>query len=165
MSTIDTLSQPESITDQKETFYNFDFNQQLPKRKLSFSNENNSIAIANITSEINKLLKLAPGWDGMRAHEITVKAVSQAIFIIFILKIVDSLLIPQFFPLPDGGIQLEWHVDNSDLEIEIEADGNLYILGNDGQGKMTFDQDFSLSDTYILNKIADEIEHLSSLIH
>jgi len=33
--------------------------------------------------------------------------------------------IPQFFPLPDGGIQVEWYADNQ-IEIDVDGSGEAY---------------------------------------
>lgn len=41
-------------------------------------------------------------------------------------------LAPQVFPLPDGGIQLEWHAADQHLEVSIEADGMVGLYLNLG---------------------------------
>jgi hypothetical protein len=38
---------------------------------------------------------------------------------------------PDLFPLPDGGIQAEWHAGGHDIEIEVRADGSGYATAND----------------------------------
>lgn len=37
-------------------------------------------------------------------------------------------LVPQVFPLPDGGVQIEWHAGENHLEVTAEVDGTLGVL-------------------------------------
>lgn len=116
-----------------------------------------------VESEINALLRLSEAWDGMRAHPVTQEAASAAIRMVFAIAN-DQSLPPQFFPLPDGGVQLEWHVARHDLEIEIDAAGNdHHILATDSCGKTTLEGEFSPHDTIFISRIRDAIHQLSRL--
>lgn len=43
-----------------------------------------------------------------------------------------NVLRPQLFPLPDGGVQLEWHAGANHLEVAIELDGSVSIIAESG---------------------------------
>ena len=37
------------------------------------------------------------------------------------------VLVPQVFPLPRGGVQLEWHAGPTELEVSVEANGRAVV--------------------------------------
>ncbi|MGV3724590.1 MAG: hypothetical protein ACO1SX_27150, partial [Actinomycetota bacterium] len=67
------------------------------------------------------LLELPENWDSYGAKPITPAAVETAARVAAVLKARD----PQAMPLACGGVQLEWHADGVDVEIEIGADGEI----------------------------------------
>jgi len=72
------------------------------------------------------LLLLPSGWDGERAHVVEGNAI-QAAFDALCLFMADTSAAPQWTPTRNGGVQLDWHENAIDLEIEFnpnEADGN-----------------------------------------
>ncbi|MFI6282096.1 hypothetical protein [Streptomyces sp. NPDC050988] len=73
--------------------------------------------------KINKLLALPKGWDGHRAEPVTIEAGIAMLSVLFSVMERRSLQ-PQLFPLASGGIQVEWHVSGSSIEIEVAADGH-----------------------------------------
>jgi hypothetical protein len=80
-----------------------------------------------LSAELNRLFALPARWDGFSADEITLEAIQQLVAIL--VRIVgESSPAPQFFPLPDGGIQAEWHVGGNDIEVEVDAAGDAYVL-------------------------------------
>jgi hypothetical protein len=80
-----------------------------------------------VEGRINDLLALGAAWDGHRAEPITLDAALAAASVSFALC-ADVGLAPQIFPLPDGGLQLEWHAGGHSLEIEIDAEGEAHAL-------------------------------------
>ncbi|MDX3528048.1 hypothetical protein P1P75_16795 [Streptomyces sp. ID05-39B] len=82
--------------------------------------------------KINNLLALPEGWDGFRAGRVTVDAAIAMLHAL--LAVMDrGSLPPQFFPLPDGGLQAEWHVSGSSIEIEVSGDGRSGCALADGE--------------------------------
>ncbi|WP_406353182.1 hypothetical protein [Streptomyces sp. NBC_00658] len=78
--------------------------------------------MGSAVDKINKLLALPEGWDGYRADRIPVEAGVSMLRVL--LSVMDRRsLQPQLFPLPSGGLQVEWHVSGSSIEIEVAADG------------------------------------------
>lgn len=88
------------------------------------------------------LLELEPAWDGSRGKPLSVEAAGVAVQIL-----IDVIPIerpsPQLVPLPSGGIQIEWHVAGNDLEIEIDAKGELHILAVTVDDETVIDREVS----------------------
>jgi len=89
--------------------------------------------IDHAQTHLNSLLALEEGWDGRRARPLEERAVATAVGLIG-LVMADEIAPAQFFPLPDGGVQLEWHVDRNSVEIEVDADGDAYAVAADADG-------------------------------
>ena len=88
-----------------------------------------------VEAELNTLCALPERWDGHHAQPITVSAIESTI------QVLGSLMDqtsppPQLFPLADGGIQAEWHVDGNKIEIEIEGNGDAYLLADRHDGSV-----------------------------
>lgn len=71
---------------------------------------------------LTALLDLAPGWDTYDARPVDPLCVDRA----------KAFLAGAWaVPVPDGGVQLEWHVNGWDLEVEFHPDGTASILAVD----------------------------------
>lgn len=84
-------------------------------------------------AQLKPLLQLGNRWDGARARKVDENAAIWSLWVIADL-VSDALVMPQLFPLPDGGIQLEWLIDGNGLEIDIAPSGEIGILGVDRTG-------------------------------
>jgi hypothetical protein len=73
-------------------------------------------------------------------------------------------MVAQFFPLPDGGIQVEWYIEGNELEIEIDSEGHLYSLSSSADGILLFEEEFTLEDCEIINKLSQEVKRLTKLL-
>lgn len=80
--------------------------------------------------QLKELLALRRGWDGRWAAPVTVEAVETVIGVLEALM-TETSLPPQFFPLADGGIQLEWHAGGDDIEVEVDGAGEAHVLAID----------------------------------
>jgi hypothetical protein len=99
---------------------------------------------AHMEDRLNALLRLRLGWDGYRAQPLSMDAVEAAVDVLF--GMADDLsLPPQLFPLPDGGIQMEWHADGEDLEIEVDPAGSAHVLATDASGLVVVDAELAPS--------------------
>jgi hypothetical protein len=114
---------------------------------------------AHMEQEVNSLLLLPTGWDGYRAHPLTDEAVTSAVEILFALA-GELSLPPQLFPLPDGGLQMEWHVGQS-VEIEIDAAGAAHVLVVDDSGEVTLNDDLAPGDEALLARTRRVIDDLA----
>lgn len=88
--------------------------------------------------QVNKLRLLTEGWNGRHAREITEAAAIGAVLAASLVAVGHGAR-PQVFPLPGGGLQVEWHYAGRDLEIEVEADGSLHILVVDIEEQVVID--------------------------
>lgn len=61
-----------------------------------------------------------------------------------------SLLAPQVFQLPRGGLQLEWCALGSEIEIAIEADGSSTLLVHDPQLAQPLAEEFGPVGDFLL---------------
>lgn len=80
-----------------------------------------------VEQELNRLIGLGDGWDGVRARVTTEQALRAVIRVLSALMGEESVP-PQFFPLPDGGVQVEWLVGGNSIVIEVDAAGEAYVL-------------------------------------
>ncbi len=87
-----------------------------------------------VEAELNALLELSDGWDGRRAHAVTIPAIQATVHVLAVVTNETSAP-PQLFPLPDGGIQVEWHVGGNSIEIEIDAEGEPHVLAQTSDGE------------------------------
>lgn len=85
-----------------------------------------------LETELSRLSQLRPRWDGHRARPITREAVYGMATVLARLLDLQSE-VPQFFPLPGGGIQVVWVADN-EIEIEVDAAGEAQVLATDANG-------------------------------
>jgi hypothetical protein len=86
-----------------------------------------------LASELGRLRALRYGWDGGSARPTTPKALYAAMRVLSVLLDEESEP-PQFFPLVDGGIQLQWYA-NDQVEIEIDNSGEAYVLATAANGE------------------------------
>jgi hypothetical protein len=78
-----------------------------------------------------RLLFLAPNWDFQGGRPIEKASIGAALQSLSILMD-DRGSIPQWVPTSEGGVQLEWHESNVDLEMEFSSDGTAgYVVFSD----------------------------------
>jgi hypothetical protein len=93
-----------------------------------------SSLLGSVAGEVTRLRQLRHGWDGYRAKPITERALySVGRVLSFVLR-PDSEP-PQFAPLIDGGIQIEWLVGGDDLTIEVRDTGEVNVLAMSASGE------------------------------
>ena len=115
-----------------------------------------------VQERLSELLRLPGGWDGMRARPLTDVAVTSAVHLLFAIA-TDETLPPQFFPLPDGGIQMEWHVAGESVEIEIDGLGDGHVSAIDLAGQATFESDLALDSLSALRTSREAVARLSAV--
>jgi len=91
-----------------------------------------------LNTELNRLFALPTGWDGFSADEVTIEAVRETVTVLAVI-VNEASPAPQFFPLLDGGIQVEWHVGGDYTEIEVNGAGEAYILATRSNGETVAD--------------------------
>jgi hypothetical protein len=115
-----------------------------------------------VEERLNELLRLPGGWDGFRARPLTDAAVRSAVLLLFAIAN-DETLPPQFFPLPDGGVQMEWHVAGESVEIEIDGLGDGHVSAIDRAGQVTFESDLTPDSPSALRTSRETVARLSAV--
>jgi hypothetical protein len=106
-----------------------------------------------MAEELSELAELPENWNGYGSPRLQPAAISEASNLIGILEVLH-MPVPQFVPVSGGGIQLEWHNNKCELEVEIRADGTMEFLIVDETGTMREGR-FPLSYTSLLYALAD----------
>lgn len=80
--------------------------------------------------QMEELLTFDANWDSYGAEPVSLRAVADAIEVIAIMAGLTSARIPPpvVVPTPAGGIQLEWHQNQIDLEIEVNPARNTRVF-------------------------------------
>lgn len=117
---------------------------------------------AHAHQELQRLVDLPAGWDGHRAKPVTEAAV-QAVVRVLAEVMTERTPFPQYFPLPDGGLQVEWHADGHDIEIEADARGAVYVLATQPESEMArvdAQLDSTAADTAVLPALRSALRDL-----
>jgi hypothetical protein len=116
---------------------------------------------SHIESRINELLTLGPGWDGYHANLITIDAVGTVVDVLAHLS-TDLVVPPLVFPLPDGGMQVEWHAGREAVEIEVDAEGDAHLLVTDETGAIVMNTELPPDDSAGFAAARRAVERLSA---
>lgn len=117
----------------------------------------------HLESEINGLLQLKDGWDGERASEITMDAAKATIPLVW-QAFSDIALLPLLFPLPDGGIQAEWHAGQESVEIEVDEIGDAHLLITDETGAIVVNRALPGADSLGISQARTAVDKLSARV-
>jgi hypothetical protein len=75
---------------------------------------------AEVTSRLNHICALPPGWDGYRGQPTRFDVASFAVALLGrVCK--PHTPAPFIIPLPSGGLQIEWHHNEAQIELSIRA--------------------------------------------
>lgn len=89
-----------------------------------------------------ELIALEADWDGYAARPVDGRALAVATNMVR-WAARSGFPPPEIFPVPTGGVQLEWRVGPMELEFEIEPDASTAIfVGDDRQSGRHFDGEF-----------------------
>ncbi len=86
--------------------------------------------LPTVQERIRQLVGLPEGWDGHDGKPVKIDVAR------FALRLLRETLdplgpAPQLVPLSYGGLQLEWHENGIDLEIEVEAANRIFVSFED----------------------------------
>lgn len=104
-----------------------------------------------VHGQLEYIQSLKMGWDGFGAYPIRRDVLA------FMATMLDSMMqwgtpSPHIAPMSHEGVQVEWHVKGIDLEIEIEAPGEVWVSCeiDDEENDWSLTTDFgSLADVII----------------
>jgi hypothetical protein len=166
-STLYPRRQPPSPTlEAAEDFYIHGIDQGVRQVQIQVSGPDGSLRRTWLASymeeQVTSLLRLPHGWDGRRACRVTERAIGSGIELVFAVA-GDLSLPPQIFPLPDGGIQMEWHAGES-VEIEIDPAGDAHVLVTDEGGHIVLNEEIIERDGSLMWSVRKAVEQLSTRI-
>jgi len=109
-----------------------------------------------VYSRFEHLLSLLENWDSCGAKKISEDSIAQGYRVLSRL-LINELTLPSIIPSNDGSIQLEWHLQNVDVEIEIPEEGmvNLFVEDRRGATVSEVEKEYSVSSDE-LYKIVNE---------
>ncbi|MEZ5537659.1 MAG: hypothetical protein R3F02_18825 [Thiolinea sp.] len=109
--------------------------------------QNTSDWVVNLGERLNSLTSLPPNWDGYSGVPVSFDCAQFAANLIEQLY-VDGVPAPQLVPGSDGTLQMEWHVNQFDIEIDILAPYDVtamrYDLMSDTEEELKLKTDFSV---------------------
>ncbi len=83
-----------------------------------------------VVHRLRALASLPPNWDSYGARPIRSECAQEAIrLLLYALQPDDPM--PAIVPVPQGGLQLEWHEAGVDVEVEIESPRCVHIAVED----------------------------------
>jgi hypothetical protein len=119
--------------------------------------------IVQAEEELNLLRQLPPRWDGHRASQVTRDAVESAVQVLARVMS-DVLAPPQFFPLPNGGLQMEWHAGGDDIEIEVDPSGAAFVLATNATGEVLLEGDLDSTGSDLYTVLVSTLGELSERV-
>jgi hypothetical protein len=111
--------------------------------------------LASVHERISGFATLQPNWDSYGAEPPSTSAIRTArlvlddLVILYARRFGEKALPFWASPLPSGGVQLEWRAPTAELEVEVDAKGQLAFLLQRGHGteaKYEEGEDASLKD-------------------
>jgi len=86
-----------------------------------------------VEKRVNVLLNLPSNWDGDGAARIAFECVMAA-FGLVLTNVTHETPAPHFIPTSQGGVQVEWHLSGTDLELIFDpaVPARYYYSGRDG---------------------------------
>lgn len=89
-----------------------------------------------ITRRLTELMTLPSGWDGEDARAIDRSALLVAADILASLS-GEGIPEPELFPVPNGGVQIEWSAGPVEIELEIEPErrGAIFVCDDEQSGQ------------------------------
>ncbi|MGO8871238.1 MAG: hypothetical protein ACLQPH_07510 [Acidimicrobiales bacterium] len=83
--------------------------------------------MSEILDRVRRLSSLPPGWDGHRSRPVSHAALTAALR--FVAQLAPHVRVPpSMVPTVTGGVALEWHRGDTDLEIEFPVSGSATVL-------------------------------------
>lgn len=110
-----------------------------------------------VQAKLAELSRLQPGWDSYGAREPQVEYLNAAMTLLSEVMLEDTP-VPWIVPTPDGRVQIEWHEQDIDLEIEL-VDSSSFSIGFEDFSKGLDEEFLVFSD---LTKLASVLQTLTS---
>jgi hypothetical protein len=110
-----------------------------------------------VRDSVYELLSLNENWDSYGAAPIRQEFVASASSLLHSIMDQDTPL-PAIVPTTPGGVQVEWHRDGIDLEIEIESTSRINVYFEDARTGVSWEEGFT-SDLHKLSSVVSMLSH------
>ena len=107
--------------------------------------------------ELRSLVALAKNWDSYGARPVNPHCAASAISLLRS-TLEPSMPQPSIVPTSRGGIQIEWHRDGMDIEIDVQSPSRLYVAFRDENTDEAWEQQISED----LNPLASLLARLAT---
>ncbi len=97
--------------------------------------------LGSVVDRLNEVALLEAGWDGDNAMPPTQEAGLAAIRAVCEVMWRDTP-VPAIVPMFDGGLQVEWHRRDLDIEMTVAPDGSRHVWISAAGGLIEIDQEF-----------------------
>ncbi|MEJ7786391.1 MAG: hypothetical protein WKF96_16430 [Solirubrobacteraceae bacterium] len=88
-----------------------------------------------VAARLAELERLAPNWDGDGGRPVSRRHGNRAFAVVERLFALGEVGLPDIVPLADGGVQLEWHLDNGiRVDFVTDDDSEPMVLIEDADG-------------------------------
>lgn len=100
------------------------------RRPIGLSDPEQPSWVEPVKQQLQEIVHLQEGWDGFGARPI------RADVLVFAIELLRNVMradtpAPHITPMSHEGVQLEWHENGKDLEIEIETPGEAWVSFED----------------------------------
>lgn len=106
---------------------------------------------APVRNSIRELLSLAADWDSYGASRVEPAFAASATTLLQTMMDAETP-IPSIVPTASGGVQIEWHVNGIDLEVEVESTSRINVLYEDLRTGFSWETEFT-SDLQKLRQV------------
>lgn len=108
--------------------------------------------------DANRLLALPEGWDSYNSESVSSNAVARGLNLLVSIMSAEARS-PDVVPTSNGGVQLEWHDGERELEIEIPHEGKGWISWQESEQADHWETSFSpeLPSTDVLERLRKAI--------
>jgi hypothetical protein len=113
--------------------------------------------VSHVKDQLISILHLQEGWDGFGAGPIRHDVLYFALAILRQIMRSETLP-PHITPMSHEGVQLEWHTDAIDLEIEIEEPGSAWVSYENRLAAI--EDDWEVSTEF--SSLSDPVEQLTA---
>ena len=88
--------------------------------------------LARLVADTDSLLRLPPDWNSHHAAPVPPDAAATALDIV-VRALLEGAPYPHITPLSSGGLQIEWHEADLEIEVTVDREGVVTVWCNDAQ--------------------------------
>jgi hypothetical protein len=111
-----------------------------------------------IQDRLWRLASLPSGWDSYASDRISARSLTSAATLLWnVMR--EDMPIPSIMPSPDGGVVVEWRVNNVELSVDIDADGRGEVYFEDFDTDESWEADLQSEFQKLLTTLPRLLAH------